>query len=65
MGPLKGRMINILQDLPFQANAKYLDSLFDDKLAERIYREHISPSEVTSDGISLLATYASFSGLSM
>ena len=65
MGPLKDRMMNILQDLPFQANRKYLESLFDDKLAERIYREHISPSEVTSDGISLLATYASFSGLSV
>jgi len=65
MGPLRDRMINILRDLPFEANEKYLESLFDDKFAERIYREHISPSEVTSDGISLLATYASFSGLSV
>ncbi len=65
MAPLQDRMMNILQDLPFEADRKYLESLFDDKLAERIYREHISPSEVTSDGISLLATYASFSGLSV
>lgn len=64
-GPLKNRILGILENLPFEADRDYLESLFSDKLAERIYRQHISPSGVTSDGISLLATYASYCGLSM
>jgi hypothetical protein len=65
MGPLKQRILAILEDLPFEADRRYLESLFSDKLLERIYRQHLSPSGVTSDGISLLATYASYCGLSM
>ena len=63
--PLKHGILTMLKNLPFQANQEYIDALLTDKLAERIYRNHISPSMVTSDGISLLATYASYCGLSI
>jgi asparagine synthetase B (glutamine-hydrolysing) len=63
MGPLKNRLMKILQDLPFETSQNYLDSLFADKLAERLYRDYLSPSMVTSDGISLLTTYAGYCGL--
>jgi hypothetical protein len=57
---LKEPLAELLDQLPFAADPAFVASLFRDKLSERLYREHISPSGLVSDALSLLATYASF-----
>ncbi len=57
---LKEALTMLIDQLPFDANPDFVASLFRDRLAERLYREHLSPSGLVSDAMSLLTTYASF-----
>jgi asparagine synthase (glutamine-hydrolysing) len=59
-GPLKNFMMEIMQGLPFKYNENYIKQLLTPKLAEDIYRKYLSSDHLTSHGLSLLATYASF-----
>lgn len=57
---IKDDVKGICKHLPFNVNGRYLDSLCDDLLFEKIYKKHFSDDDVVSLAISLLATYASF-----
>ena len=60
-GELQPFMREKLQDLPFDCEPAYVDSLFTNKLAERLFRENIGISRYTSNVLSMLVTYAAFS----
>lgn len=49
----------LLAHLPFSPPARYLEGLFRESGAERLYKEHLGSTRVASDTMSLLVTYAS------
>lgn len=57
---LRETVSGVLEGLPFAADRGYIDFLFADHPADRVYRRKISSDEITSHALSLLATYASF-----
>lgn len=59
-GPLKNYVMEVVQGLPFDYNELYIRNLLRPKLAEKYYKSFISSDHLTTHGISLLATYASF-----
>lgn len=61
-GPLRDFMLRRLEDLPFAVEDTYAESLVRPKLAEKVFRDRVLSRYVTA-AISLLATYASFTGL--
>jgi asparagine synthetase B (glutamine-hydrolysing) len=61
-GPLRGFMLERLEDLPFVVDRGYAESLVTPKLAERVFRDRVLSRYVTA-AVSLLVTYASFNRL--
>jgi hypothetical protein len=61
MGPLKEFMVSSLIDLPFDYDQEYVADLVQPKLAEELFRKHVSIGRYAFNAISLLVTYASFS----
>ena len=59
-GPLRPFMNEHLKALPFTKNDRYLQSLIDDLMVERLYKRYLAKDSVVCLAISLLATYASF-----
>jgi hypothetical protein len=62
-GVLSGQITEMLKQLPFKTNHKFLTNLMRKKWLENMYSNHISSDHITSHEISLLATYASFTKL--
>jgi len=66
-GPLRSTLLDLVKGLPFQPDARYIDSLLRPKATEKLFARAISgdtSNVVTiSHGISLLATYAAYSSL--
>ena len=60
MGPLREFMLNSLSDLPFDYDQKYVRDLLQPKLAEELFRQHVSIGHYAFNAIALLVTYASF-----
>ena len=52
-----------LEDLPFEWNKKYVDTILRDKVAENWYRDKVTINKQTMQAICILATYASFNRL--
>ena len=59
-GPLNNTIMELLKDLPFVADQKYLRQLARQKIAEDIFKNKIMTDKVISHALSLLITYASF-----
>lgn len=57
---IRATMFNVLKDLPFEANPKYIKFLLREHRLDNFYKRRFSSDEVTSHTLSLLATYASF-----
>lgn len=57
---LQSFMKERIKDLPFECDQSYIDSLFVNKLSERLFREHVGISRYTSNVLSMLVTYAGF-----
>lgn len=57
---LRDDCLGQLRALPFVLPKRYTGSLLRDRLAERLYKKYVGSTSVTSDGLSLLLTYASF-----
>jgi hypothetical protein len=49
-----------LEDLPFEWNRKYIETVLRSKMAENWYREKVANNSQTLQAIGLLASYASF-----
>jgi len=49
-----------LRDLPFTMDSRFRDSLFRDKLPEKIHQRFIASDSLTTHGLSLLLTYSRF-----
>ena len=61
-GSLRGGLMDQLKNLPFRTSKVYIASLFRDGWCERVFRKHVGISRYTSNVLSMLVTYASFSG---
>lgn len=57
---LRAQLEEMLRFLPFTPDRRYLDSLIQLPATARFYRSRISSTNVLSDPVSLLATYAAF-----
>jgi hypothetical protein len=57
---LKAQIIEQFQDLPFEVNQKYVETILKKKLAEKWYREKVSISHHALQVVGILASYASF-----
>ena len=62
-GPLREFLLSTYERLPFEASPGYVRGLLREKLAEKLYRKHISLGDLALHGAALLSTYASFTGL--
>jgi hypothetical protein len=56
-------MLSRFRQLPFAVNSKYLESLLEPKLAERLFRRYVGISRYVTPAAALLVTYASFAEL--
>jgi hypothetical protein len=63
-GPLNNLVLDLLTDLPFDANIKYIKQLAKPKLAEKLFKDHIMIDNVISHALSLLLTYSRFTDIS-
>lgn len=62
-GVMRESLLSMLDDLPFAYNAQYVDRLLDKKATESLFKRYVLTDKVISHAASLLATYASFTGL--
>lgn len=60
MGKLECSLKKHLDNLPFKTNKNYINSLFKEKMAEKIFRRKIGISRYTSNALSMLLTYACY-----
>lgn len=60
MGSLREDLLGLLADLPFEYDQEYINSLLQPKLAEELYRNHLTIGRYAMHAISMLTTYASF-----
>lgn len=60
MNELQAPLRALLAGLPCATSDAYIDSLFTDKWAERVFRTHMGISRYTSNVLSMLLSYASF-----
>ena len=58
---LRDRALSMLDELPFRVDRTYAEALLKPKLAERLYRRHVSLDDVASHALTALMTYAAFS----
>jgi asparagine synthetase B (glutamine-hydrolysing) len=59
-GPLRPVLLELLDHLPFEWDRTYVEEILRPKLAEDLYRRHVSIDRYAFRAIGLLATYASF-----
>jgi hypothetical protein len=57
---LRQEILSQLEDLPFEWNRKYIETVLRSKMAENWYREKVANNSQTLQAIGLLASYASF-----
>jgi asparagine synthetase B (glutamine-hydrolysing) len=63
MGPLHERLVSLLDGLPFHYDRAYVEEILRPKRAEELFRERVSLAHHTFQAIGLLASYASFTGV--
>ncbi len=63
LGPLRDFMLKRLEDLPFEVDHRYAESLLSPKLAEDLFREHVGISRFATHAINVLVTHAAFTRL--
>ncbi len=62
-GPMRAFMRRKIADLPFTADASYVESLLEPHIAEQMFQKYLLTDRIIKQAPSLLATYASFCGL--
>jgi hypothetical protein len=60
MGPLREFLLTSLSSLPFDYHKEYVSDLLRPKLAEELFRKHVSLGNYAFNAICLLVTYAIF-----
>ena len=59
-GPLRGLVTEMLADLPFEVDGRYVDEILTPKWAEDRYRDRVSLGHHAFQAIGLLCSYAAF-----
>jgi hypothetical protein len=63
LGELRPLMQQMLEDLPFEIDKTFADSLFSAKTAEDLYRRRIALDRIASHALTALVTYAAYNGV--